>query len=68
MSLVRVKCPPGPGGRLSSSQIEPGSAANRTCAVIMVLSVEERMCTDFLIILYITDYCTEQQSVPGMML
>jgi hypothetical protein len=57
MALVWVHCPPGPGGRLPSSQIEPSSEARKTCVVIMVLPVEERTFLhqahrDFLITLY----------------
>jgi hypothetical protein len=37
-----VKCPPGPLGQQPSSQIVPSSEARKTCAAIMVLSVEER--------------------------
>jgi hypothetical protein len=38
MALVLVWCPPGPGGRLPSSEIEPSSEARKTCVVTMVLS------------------------------
>ena len=43
MALVWVCCPPGPGSRLPSSQIEPSSEARKTHVVIMVLPVEEHM-------------------------
>ena len=37
-----VQCPPGPGCRLLSSQIEPSIEARKTCVVITVLPIEER--------------------------
>jgi hypothetical protein len=46
------QCPPSPGGRLPSSQIEPSSEVRKTCALIMVLSVEDRCTENFLITLY----------------
>jgi hypothetical protein len=35
MAVVRVLCPPGPGGRLPSSQIETSSDARKMCVVII---------------------------------
>jgi hypothetical protein len=53
VSVILVSpCPPGSGGRLPNGQIEPSSEVRKTCVVTMVLSVEERMCTEIFIALY----------------
>jgi hypothetical protein len=57
MAVVRVECPPRPGGRLPSSQIEPssvwrlaGDTLNITCNF---LYCNHQVHRDFLITLYV---------------